>query len=297
MWFWVVALILAGCQNATVGTGGSSCSGIGSCLNAGTGGGTGSGSGIPSEIGMPVESPFYLSIKSYWENDTGKAFPTSYDVKLISKNGSGVLANTGTAADLSSATCQVDPGTLITDSDDKRVITCGVEIPETQLFFSSLDFQINVGKDAECDVVYYWPYGYQASTSASFTSRWQASALDCTVSPTPLACYSGPWIDISGFPAYTGNYRQIYDKTKTHSEIFSVPSANTKLRQDNRWTSYRPTGDIRNWEWECAQKGSSLNFGVTLRVIPKKDDPFNSGGPRWMGWLDDDGNDRGFAGQ
>lgn len=186
MWFWVVALILAGCQNATVGTGGSSCSGIGSCLNAGTGGGTGSGSGIPSEIGMPVESPFYLSIKSYWENDTGKAFPTSYDVKLISKNGSGVLANTGTAADLSSATCQVDPGTLITDSDDKRVITCGVEIPETQLFFSSLDFQINVGKDAECDVVYYWPYGYQASTSASFTSRWQASALDCTVSPTPL---------------------------------------------------------------------------------------------------------------
>jgi hypothetical protein len=266
-------------------------------LNAGTGAGTGTGSGIGTG---GAESPFSLSIKSYWEGDTGKAFPASHDVKLISKDASGVLANTGTSADLSAATCQIDPGTTKSDLSTKRDITCGVAIHRAQLYFSSLDLEIHAGKTAECDIVYYWPYGYRAGSDPTFTSRWQTTPLDCSGSSPPAACYSGPITDMPEFPKFTGLYQQIYDKTKSYSYVFSVESANKKNRRDNRWTSYRrlglPGGNrSSDWQWQCVEKGDSLNFNITLRIIPIPDDPFNDGAPfQHFGWLDDDGNDRGL---
>ena len=291
MWFWMVALILAGCQNATVGTGGSSCSGIGSCLNAGTGAGAGTGSVIGTG---GAESPYSLSIKSFWESDSGKSFPTLHSVKLIQKVG-GIYLDTGMPSDLSNDTCQIAPGTTMTSSSEERNIICGVAIPETQLFYSSLDLIVTVSKDADCDVVNYQPYGYRAGVSANFKSRWQTTALDCTVDPIPASCYSGPAIDIPNWPLQSGGlYHQIYDKTKSFSDVYSIPSANSKLRRDNRWTSYRPSQDYieQNWNWQCVKKGSSLNYTIELRIMPEKDSPFNSGGTRYFGWMDDYGNER-----
>jgi hypothetical protein len=280
MWFWVVALILAGCQNANVGTGGSSCSGIGSCLDSGSGSGSGSGIGNGG-----AESPYSLSLKSYWENDNGKVFPTSHAVKLIQKVGGNYL-KTGMTSDLSNDSCQIAPGTKMTSSADERQIVCGVAIPETQLFYSSLDLVVTVSKDADCDVVNYDPYGYLAGDTATFKSRWQTTALDCTVDPIPASCYSGPAIDISGWPLQSGGlYHQIYDKTKSFSDVYSIPSANSKLRGDNRWTSYRPSKDhiIQNWNWECVKKGSSLSYTIALRIMPERDNPFNPGATRYLG--------------
>lgn len=295
----VTGMLLGGCLEAPSGNGLSSCSVLGPCSSVG-GAGTGSGSGSIGTGG--AESPFYLNVKTYWDTDSGKAFPTVHQPKLIATV-SGVDLNSGTAADLSEDICQIAPGTSKTSDAIDRNITCGVTIPRAQLFFSTLDLEINASKDAECDIVYYWPYGYQASSSATFTSRWQTTPLDCSVTPTPNACYSGPVVDTPGFPTFTGLYENIYDKTKTYSHVYSVPSANTKLRQDNRWTSYRPQGLpggnlAGDWNWRCVQKGDSQNFSITLRIIPVRDeDPFWDAGNNHFGWLDDDDNDRGLSGQ
>lgn len=279
-----VLLLLAGCQNLKDADNLTACSALGPCSSSSAAFGSG-------------ESPFSLQIKSYWEGDTGKAFPTAHPVKLVEQVG-GFLLNTGTAADLSNDICQVSPGTSISSPASSRNLTCGVAIPETQLFYSALDFVINISQNAQCDLISYQPYGYLASTSSTFTSRWQTTPLDCSVDDKPVGCFSGPITDIGGFPNTAGGlYETIFDKTKSYTKIWSAPSGNSKLRSDNKWTAYRRTGvesfpNYMNWEWECTQQGSSLNYSITLRIIPVRDSPvFNPGGSRYFGWQDDAGND------
>lgn len=280
----VVLLLLAGCQNLKDGANLSACSALGPCNST-------------TSASVSGDSPFSLDIKSFWEGDTSKAFPTSHSVKLVDRVG-GVLLNTGTVADLSNDLCRVSPGTSINSPAANRILTCGVAIPETQLFYSGLDFVITVSKNAQCGLINYQPYGYLASTDSAFTSRWQTSPLDCSGVNRPVGCFSGPITDIPGFPLISGGlYETIFDKTKNHTKIWSIPSGNSKLREDNKWTAYRRTAvdDFPvyiNWEWTCTQEGSSLNYGITLRIIPVRDSPvFNPDGMRYFGWQDDNGND------
>lgn len=293
----LLSFLLSSCEFAQTVANSGTCDSFGICAGSTGGGEDGN---IP---GPSLESPFSLSVKTFWESDTGNAFPTSHAAKLIDKVGGNYL-NTGTPADLSLDSCQIQPGITPASPPDDRKVTCGVTIPRAQLYFSKLELTINVGKDHACDIVNYFPYGYRASNQAGFTSRWQNTPIDCSVTPTPNACYSGPMIDTPGFPDFTGLYFDIFDKTKAFSEKFLVPAANTKLRQDNRWTSYRrdglPGGNLAtDWNWKCIQKGDSENFNITLRIIPVRDFPFNDPGEgnNHFGWLDDDGEDRGLNGQ
>jgi hypothetical protein len=136
-------------------------------------------------------------------------------------------------------------GTITTEADCQMPVAaaagtinpCNVSIPEGRMHFSTLTWTVSVGTQTlnpPCEIVVFQPYYYKASNAAGFKPSWETSAIDCSASPTPLGCFSGPATTIvTGFPQFVGEYFLAPD---TSSQSYSVKSANANLRSSDRWT-------------------------------------------------------------
>lgn len=287
------ALLINGCELDTatgVGAGNQTCSGIGACAGSSS---VGSG-----DIASPVvESiPFTLSIRSFWEDDKNKTYPHS-ELALyhIKKDSNGDYVSTGTIDDVDLTDgCNIASGTTLESSSSERQRTCGVLIPETRLYYSQLEFSARISKNSGCEVVYFNPLGFRASSSASFSPSWMTSAIDCSVSSPPIDCFSGPAIKlIPGFPNYVSLVHLLVDTSKDNTLSWTAESAHENKRRDNRWSTYYPLtpSPVIDWKFDCVNEGSSLNFSYTLRIIPTVDsgDSVGENWDRYLGWVDENG--------
>jgi len=300
-------LLISACELTGVSTtSGFSCSGIGACIDSASDGGT---PVIPTDSDSV---PFTISIKSYWEDDSTKSYPHSESaIYHIKKNSSGDYVSSGTEDDLDKTdACNIKAGTTLNSSATDRQRTCGVLIPETRLYFSRLEFTVNIASNASCEVVGFTPLSYQVSSSATFRPIWTSASTDCSgyTKPTPttppLDCFSGPGTKlITGFPNYRRLVTLLKNSTISNSLSWTAESAHENKRGDNRWAAYYPlepypVSTMLNWTFECVNEGSRKNFEYTLRIIPTRDsgDSVGEQWDRYLGWVDDDGifNDDGF---
>jgi hypothetical protein len=280
---------------------GSTCSAIGACIGSTSGSGS---SAITSD-----SVPFALSIKSYWEDDTDKSYP-NFERALyhIKKNSSGDYVSTGTEDDLDKTdTCNIKAGTTLNSAATNRQRTCGLLIPETRLFFSKVEFSVDIAASAGCEVVYFTPLSFQVSSSATFLPSWASGPVDCsgyTQSPPttpPLDCFSGPGTKlVTGFPKNRGLVQILKNNSILNQLSWLSESAHDNNRLDNRWSAYYPLepSPVLNWKFECVNEGSKKNFEYNLRIIPTHDagDSVGEEWSRYLGWVDDDGilNNDGF---
>ncbi|NDD03554.1 MAG: hypothetical protein EB078_01495 [Proteobacteria bacterium] len=242
-----------------------------------------------------------MKITAYWSGDTESTDPT-----VCSSTDPGdpdqpfcKIFRTGTTQD-----CKIPAGTSLNSTEAIR--TCDVEIPETMLHFSKLKFEVSASAGHTCDVVYMYPYYYLASRAPEFRDTWIDDKVDCAnlTSGFPDAqCYSGPATQIEGFPRFRNLAYPFKNKSVAFSKEFVAESAYDKKRfWSNEWTGYQAepnfnynlfsapsfSGDIPgqpvNWRFQCANKGSNLNYEYVLHIKPKKDNPFTPGAPRYYAW-------------
>ena len=326
---------LGGCLDSMRGALGSPCSAIGGC-KAGSTGASGNGGSLSPQA--PKKSPFKLTLKSYWDSDTGKTNPTDWASSLK-------LVATGTEATLSTEDCVIPEGTLpapyvsqtqtvppnvaserFAVNDHAGVRVCAVEIPETQLYFSSLEFTVETPANHQCDVVYFDPYYYLFSRSLKAQPPWLNAPIDCATLNGGFpakGCYSGPATEFfTNFPFINTEANSIQNKAPVFKKSWTInpafKSLNGAFTYGNRWTSFQPdrlgspeipsnfdVNDHRanasvvaqphDWRFMCVKTGSNLNYRYIVRIIPIKDNPYYGFVYPKIGWHDDNGNDAGQA--
>lgn len=288
-------VFLSGCELLQVSQNkfkATDCSAIGACSSSSSG-------NSPS---VSPSSPFGLSIKSYWDSDTNKLYPRQETQLYHVKKASGEYLNTGTEDDLDKTDpCNIKAETDLNSAPEDRHRTCGLLIPETRLYFSRLEFTLNIASSSGCEVVYFTPLSYRASASKDFQSAWSASKLDCSLTNAspPIGCFSGPGIKLSGFPGKTGIVSQLTNNSIANTFTWTAESAFENSRGDNRWSAHYPfEPGLGRWQFECVNEGSDQNFNYILRIIPTRD-PGNDVGENWsryLGWVDENGvyNGSGF---
>lgn len=114
----------------------------------------------------------------------------------------------------SNVTC-VSTGTATSYDKNPVALRCEFEIPEEQLYYSRLRFEVEKPVlDEGCAVIRFIPYSYQIS------SVKDANA-DCTGTlPSDLKCYSGPGVGVAGFPE--NNYLTDTSKGKIDFKFTNV---------------------------------------------------------------------------
>jgi hypothetical protein len=215
---------------------------------------------------------------------------------------SGEYVSTGSEDDLDETdTCNIKKGINISSDSVDRHRTCGLLIPETRLYFSKLDLTVNIAKDAGCEVVYFTPLSYRASSSSTFKPAWENDSINCSVAKPPIGCFSGPGIKlVPGYPSKVGLVHTLLQTNTPSSLTWTAESAFQNNRGDNRWSAYYPLepSPVLDWEFECVNEGSKLNYKYTLRIIPTRDsgDDVAEGWSRYLGWVDEYGifNSSGF---
>ncbi len=152
------------------------------------------------------------------------------------------------------ATCEIAAGTAMLPYDPSgsgSSLNCRVKIPEIQLYYSSLRFDVKIA-DKSCAVVVFRPYWYRASSAAAFTPRWGTTAIDCSVADAPVECYSGPATKmVSQFPTYTAHYSVFGNSAgrwnlKTDSANKLNPALSNRFLSNYMESSYRncSNGDL-----------------------------------------------------
>lgn len=170
---------------------------------------------------------------------------------------------------------------------------CDVEIPEGQLYFSSIRFELKINSK-ECAQVIWRPYFYRASNQAGFTPAWNSgSPIDCSGATTLSAdCFNGPAKYIAtNFPTYTGIYYVFGNKAGTWNNL--VPVANEKSPgNSNRFASNNlaankrdcndpasglPMGDgyvcdsMHDYQFICADEYQLQRFSFRIHIYDKND--------------------------
>lgn len=117
-------------------------------------------------------------------------------------------------------------------------VTCTVNVPETQLFYSKMKFTIT-HDTATCSLASFCPYYYQKSNAAGFDPDGTGTAVDCSATPVPDACYGGPAKElVPSFRPVTGGNTCIFSTSSTALEkTASAPNEKTS-RQGDRHNRY-----------------------------------------------------------
>jgi len=273
----------------------SACSAFGVCASSSSSGAGSSTGGTGGTTSTSSTSPFSIAVTTYWESDGVKAHASEWPLKKFAS---------GSDTELTDVSCDIS-STVTAGSSGAINQICGVKIPETQLFHSNLELTVKAPANHSCNVFYFSPYYYLASTSATFTSTWATTETDCATLTNGLrnaACFSGPATElVTGFPRFRGFVTSVADTTVALAQKFTASSAHSKQRGDNRWTTYQPSvaahagtpglvvGATQNWSFECVKSGSGLQYSYELRILADHDSsPFSD---RYYGWIDDSGVD------
>jgi len=315
----LLSILLSSCEFApTVATSGT-CDSFGICA-----GSTGGGGGLLPPPPPSNESPFKVTLKSYWQDDEENQFPTSYNLELMDP---ATKDTTGLETDLTGESCEIPVGTQAVtlnsnaDAFSAGIRTCGVRVPETKLFFSKLEFTVSAPNGHACDVVYTYPNFYLASRAKEFVPPWDVNKkVDCETLPDGFSfpldkdCYSGSAKQlVEGFPIFAfhanpvvslgSSPRPRYERKWLVNSAFKA--LNGQFNTGNKWTSFQPerifrasdgglartfVGQSSTWHFQCVHQGSNLGYQYEVRIIPVPDGELNPGAPRPLGWVDDSGD-------
>lgn len=187
-------------------------------------------------------------------------------------------------------------GECVVDEGEKRgtEVECPIRIPEGQLFFGELQFRVKARVEG-CAQMIFHPFYYLESRSPSFQRTRTDAAIDCSKDEIPKECYNGPAPDlVEGWPEYTGKYVNL--STAREAE-FTIPSANSKMRNNNRWIvndlddslrgeSFRGFvgGTMRNWGFQCRDKYSEILRHITVKFSDIDAPPDTEGVDNFSGW-------------
>jgi hypothetical protein len=82
---------------------------------------------------------------------------------------------------------------------------CTVQIPEGQLYFSTLRIQFAwLNSNTACRILHFQPYMYSISTAANTSIPWSQTPVDCSVVPRAAGCFGGAAAYVvPGFPQFT----------------------------------------------------------------------------------------------
>jgi hypothetical protein len=117
------------------------------------------------------------------------------------------------------ATCSASGTVLAPDNE-----VCTVSIPEGQLHYSKLKFNLNSSGD--CTLMFFRPYYYRKSTSATYTPLGAEDDIDCT-SGGEAACWGGAAVElVPSFPDFMG----LFTTSSSMEKISSSP--NERLEQN-----------------------------------------------------------------
>lgn len=162
--------------------------------------------------------------------------------------------------------------------------TCDtILIPEGQLYYGKLRINATVTNKSKCTIFTFQPYYYQMSTSPTFKPSRATSAftaLDCTASPIPAGCYSGPATAIA--PSFPSNDSIYYLPSTNPILEWTVDSANS-IRQTlnfnpgNKWTTNMLAdkgpaqtdyiaNSMQDWQFTCDDIFSDKQYSIILKI-------------------------------
>lgn len=163
------------------------------------------------------------------------------DKEMSSTSGSGIVASTGSLNVVISTAWEDVPGEFETHAtcsvsgtaDTPESETCTVEIPEAQLHYSKLKFDIS--RTGDCALLNFYPYRYRKSNSATYTPIAASASVDCSKGGTTddlPECWGGAAVElVPSFPDFTG----LFTTGLTMEKIISSP--NEKQEPGNRYVS------------------------------------------------------------
>ena len=220
------------------------------------------------------QSPFKVKISSLYEQEY-EALPTST---------SGSTSDTGTfdigtlgsasfgAAPAGSAlhkACDIPVGTVAGSSDANQ--SCKPDIPEGQNYLSYLFFEVSTPPGV-CDIVYFYPYYYRVSNSATFVPEWSddLSEFDCSDPDADLLeCWDGAGVDT--LDPRSAN-RIVYEPNGSSIQMhWTAKAARQAGRRTNLWTNNN------------LSEGSRANPNLNINFIPNLEALFP--GPRDQGYI------------
>jgi hypothetical protein len=158
--------------------------------------------------------------------------------------------------------------------------TCLIHAPEARMYFSTTRFLVGSADDSMCKIITFQPYFYLGSnTDAAYSPPWlgsSSSTVDCTVAPTPAACYNGPATTIvTGFPSYTGTY---FLSAVENEHTFTAASANSLLQTSNRWIANSKTNkaagiagvyvanSMTDYRVLCQDEWGETKYSITMKL-------------------------------
>ncbi|MBO9667314.1 MAG: hypothetical protein J7501_10940 [Bdellovibrio sp.] len=160
-------------------------------------------------------SPLYLKISTKWEDSSNVSNSVS-------------------------ETCAIDPSTPM----PAATMSCTLEVPEAQLFYSDLKFSFGTFQTATCPVVHFVPYYYKRSTSDSYIPPGEKEPATCGSDPT-LNCYGGAAPTIMGDSDFMKGFRSLYIVTALGNQSEKVLTAESKLRWYSGYdVNYLVTNDL-----------------------------------------------------
>lgn len=176
------------------------------------------------------------------------------------------------------------------NSLDEGTASVQVSIPEEQLYYSLLKFEVEKPVlDEGCAVVVFRPYYYQKSIEPGFQpDKNSDSTVDCSLKKDP-ACFGGPAKDlIEGFPLFDA-------QAKTDGKLSFVFKQSTHKASDgNRYAandmidgvpgdtvSYVP-GSIKDYTAYCEDIFGNELARINLQI--KDDNGTNPGTDHYCSW-------------
>ncbi|WP_374078290.1 hypothetical protein [Bdellovibrio bacteriovorus] len=164
------------------------------------------------EDGVAAGSPLYLKVGVQWES-----------------------------ADPKSGFERMGNCSLPADATQGSTVNCTVSIPEGQLYYSNVNFDVGTFNANSCPIVEFRPYYYMRANTANFTPPGETAAIDCSLLQDKK-CWGGaaPTM-VTDFPKNTGYYFLTLVNATTN---YTLPSENKTRWYGGDGVNYLVTNDL-----------------------------------------------------
>jgi hypothetical protein len=192
---------------------------------------------------------------------------------------------------------RLDTGTCQTNVVSSTAVACSVTVPEAQLHYSKIYFEVYaLNGSSQCDVIYFEPYSYLASTNVAFVPGWGTSstATDCSKPYEHPECWNGAGKAlVPGFPRNNRVFHSIGDLTYPQwCSGTMVESANISQNGyvTNRWMTNdlvlsrsadaTPLGagdgykanSMVDWRWTCVNQYDDVRYSIKMTLTDSNTD-------------------------
>lgn len=201
---------------------------------------------------------------------------------------------------------RLDTGTCETSVVSATDVDCTVTVPEAQLFFSRLYFEVfALNGSSQCDVIYFSPYSYLAEgIDTTTTLGWNTAEVDCSKPLDKIECWNGAGKHL--VPSFPRNNRILHtikdlayptwcSGTMVESGFQAQKGFGTNryitndlaagLRAAPRTPLGLPDGYVANsmvdWRWSCADRFDDIQYSIRMTITDSDGAPNTI--PSWTG--------------